>query len=206
LAWLLALAAEIRSFDPVLAEAILPLETLAVDHLSGWLPKLSRPDRSGQHSNTAFALGLSLDYARVAGNSDFTNLLVSRARDFYLADRDAPVGWEHSGEDFLSPSLAEADVMRRVLAREEFALWLEAFLPDVRAFVPQTPADRSDGKLAHLDGLNLSRAWMLLGISGKFRELAEAHALQGLAAVGSEHYEGAHWLGTFAVYLLTQAL
>lgn len=93
--------------------------------------------------------------------------------------------------------------MRRVLAPENFEAWLKAFLPDVRVLVPQTPADRSDGKLAHLDGLNLSRAWMLLRTSETFRAAAEAHAEQGLAAVTSEYYEGAHWLGTFAVYLLT---
>jgi len=216
LAWLLALAAELRRFDPALADALRPLESLAASHLSNWLPKLSRPDRSGQHSNTAFALGLSLDYARGAGNREFAGLLESRAREYYLADRDAPLRWEPSGEDFLSPSLAEADLMRRVLSREEFAPWVEAFLPDVRALAPQTPADRSDGKLAHLDGLNLSRAWMLLGVAStmpadsarhvELRGSAEQHASQGLRAVGSEHYEGAHWLGTFAVYLLTLEL
>jgi len=203
LAWLLALAAELESFDAALAEALRPLETLAVEHLSDWLPKLSRPDRSGQHSNTAFALGLTLDYARAAGQSEFAGLLVRRSRDFYLADRDAPLHWEPSGEDFLSPSLAEADLMQRVLAPDEFDSWLGAFLTSVESLTPQTPADRSDGKLAHLDGLNLSRAWMLLRISSKFRALTEAHAQAGLAAVSSEHYEGAHWLGTFAVYLLT---
>lgn len=206
LAWVLALAAELRIFDAALAEALLPLEGLAVRLLSDWLPKLSRPDRSGQHSNTAFALGLCLDYARAVGKRQFADLLVSRSRDFYLADRDAPVGWEPSGEDFLSPSLAEADLMRRVLTREEFSPWLDAFLPDVRTLTPQASTDRADGKLAHLDGLNLSRAWMLLRISEKFRALAEEHAARGLEAVGNKHYEGAHWLGTFAVYLLTLEL
>jgi hypothetical protein len=206
LAWLLALSAELRAFDPALADALRPLETLAVKHLSDWLPKLSRPDRCGQHSNTAFAMSLSLDYARATQNWAFADLLTSRALDFFYADPRAPVAWEPSGEDFLSPALAEADVVRRVLPRDEFARWLEAFLPDLRGLVPQTPADRSDGKLAHLDGLNLSRAWMLLGISEDFRATAEAHALRGLEAVGSEHYEGAHWLGTFAVYLLTLEL
>jgi len=192
LAWLLTLAAEVD---------VAPLAEVAVQHIGAWLPKLPRPDRSGQHSNTAFAMGLMLDWARASRSTDFERLLIGRARDFYLADRDAPVRYEPSGEDFLSPALAEADLMRRVLAPSEFAAWFKAFLPDASPLQPVSSPDPSDGKLAHLDGLNLSRAWMLraVGLAG----LAEAHASAGLAAVTSEHYEGAHWLGTFAVYLLT---
>ena len=193
LAWLLALASEGPA--PSLAE-------IAVAHVSAWLPKLTYPDRSGQHANTAFAMGLMLDWSRTAGDRKFEALLLERARTFYLNDRNAPVTWEPSGEDFLSPSLAEADLMRRVLEPVEFEQWLAAFLPDVSTLRPVRSADRADGKLAHADGLNLSRAWMLRALG--HTELAEEHAATGLAAVTGKHYEGGHWLGTFAVYLLTR--
>ena len=210
LAWMLALGAELRFVDPHLAAILLPLPAVAVGRLMPWLEKLPRPDRSGQHFNTAFSLGLALDAARLGGIRKFEAVILRRARDFYLADRDAPVRWEPSGEDFLSPCLAEADLMRRVLERDEFRAWLAAFLPDWSSLQPVVSPDPSDGKLAHLDGLNLSRAWMLDGLARaldnrQLSEQAEAHAAAGLAAVTGEHYEGSHWLGTFAVYLLTNA-
>ncbi|MEO8098231.1 MAG: DUF2891 domain-containing protein [Acidobacteriota bacterium] len=189
LAWLLALHSE---------WPVPPLAEIAVAHISAWLPKLVYPDRSGQHFNTAFAMGLMLDSV---SDSNFQHLLKQRARDFFLHDRNAPVSWEPSGEDFLSPSLSEADLMRRVLPPDEYAPWLAAFLPDVSMFQPLRSADPRDGKLAHADGLNLSRAWMLRALG--FTELAEAHAVAGLAAVTGEHYEGGHWLATFAIKLLT---
>ncbi len=192
LAWLLALDAELES--PVLK----PLAGVAKEHVSAWLPKLAFPDRSGQHANTAFAMGLMLDAAR---EGEFAELLKRRARDFYLADRDAPVRYEPSGEDFLSPSLAEADLIRRVLAPDEFREWLGKFLPDVSLLKPVHSTDPTDGKLAHADGLNLSRAWMLRALG--FDELAEEHAAAGLSAVTGEHYEGGHWLATFAGYWYT---
>jgi len=195
LAWLLTLAAELRS------EVLRPLEDAVLERFSAWLAKLPYPVRSGEHSNTAFSLGLVLDSHR----SEF---LKARARDFYLKDRNAPVDYEPSGEDFLSPSLAEADVMRRVLSPGEFAEWLKGFLPDVSRSTPVVSPDPGDPKFSHLDGLNLSRAWMLYGIArglgdgGQYEALADLHAGAGLAAVTGEHYEGAHWLATFAVYLL----
>jgi hypothetical protein len=201
LAWLLALAAELRLSDPGLAAVLLPLELTAAGRIKNWIEKLPRPDRSGQHFNTAFALGLALDSSR-----SLAEVIGRRARDYYLADRDAPVAYEPSGEDFLSPCLAEADLMRRVLAPAEFRVWLDRFLPDPLRMDPVVSADPKDGKLAHADGLNLSRAWMLAGISTarpSLGALAEAHATAGLAAVTGEHYEGGHWLGTFAVYALT---
>jgi hypothetical protein len=192
LAWLLALDSE----WPVSS-----LSSIAVEHLSAWLPKLAHPDRSGQHANTAFAMGLMLDWSSAAGHRTFEALLTERARTFYLADHNAPVTWEPSGEDFLSPSLAEADLMRRVLEPAEYQRWLRAFLPDVSTLRPVHSTDRADGKLAHADGLNLSRAWMLRALG--HADLAQEHAAAGLAAVTGERYEGGHWLGTFAVYLLT---
>jgi hypothetical protein len=189
LAWLLILASELQS------EVLRPLETAVLNRFSAWLKKLPYPVRSGEHSNTAFALGLVLDSHRC-------DLFERRAREFYLKDRNAPIAYEPSGEDFLSPSLAEADVMRRVLPRNEFAGWFSRFLPDVSRLQPVVSPDPSDPKFSHLDGLNLSRAWMLRRIGGH-EGLADLHAKAGLAAVTGEHYEGAHWLATFAVYLLT---
>ena len=216
LAWLLQLAAELRTWDDPEARQwardIAPLEQAAVGRISEWIRKLPYPVRSGEHSNTAFGLGLMLDYARDAGNPAFRQLLSERARAFYGNDRACPLNYEPSGEDFLSPCLAEADVMRRVLEAAEYAKWLVGFLPAVD-LKPAVSADPTDGKLAHLDGLNLSRAWMLKNIAAalpagdwraaKFRVMSEAHAADGLRAVTGEHYEGGHWLGSFAVYLLT---
>ncbi len=211
LAWLLALALELREMKSPLAPVIEPLERAAVARLSAWLPKLSHPVRSGEHSQTAFALGLALDYAdRV--DAEFASLIRSRARQFYQRDRSCPVAYEPSGEDFLSPCLAEADLMRRVLRADEYSTWLDDFLPQL-PYSPLVVTDPTDGKLAHLDGLNLSRAWMLTGIASALDKdhprrtaillLAQAHGKAGLAAVTGEHYEGGHWLGSFAVYYAT---
>ncbi len=222
LAWLLQLAAELNGWDDsdarVWASALNPLVGVAVKHVSVWLPKLSHPVRTGDHSQSAFSLGLMLDYARATGRDDFQELIESKVRRFYLGDRNGPIAYEPSGEDFVSPCLAEADVMRRVLRPGEFAGWLGEFLPDIprdgaRWIQPAKTPDSSDPKLGHLDGLNLSRAWMLNGIVsalpssdprvGSLRKTAEDHACAGLASVTGEPYEGAHWLATFAVYLLT---
>jgi hypothetical protein len=214
LAWLLQLGAELREWDAERAAVIAPLETAAVARLSEWLPKLSYPVRSGEHSQTAFALGLILDWARTAKHAQLASLVESKARQFYERDRDCPVGYEPSGEDFLSPCLAEADVMRRVLPPGEFSKWLAAFLPQPSRLTPVVSPDPSDPKLAHLDGLNLSRAWMLDGIrSGlpagdarlaQLEAAAAAHGSAGLEAVTGAHYEGGHWLGTFAMYYVTR--
>jgi hypothetical protein len=223
LAWVLQLASELREWDTPdarrWAEALAPLERSVVARLSEWLPKLSHPVRSGEHSQSAFALGLVLDYARGAGNREFEALLERKIRAFYLADRDAPLAYEPSGEDFVSPCLAEADVLRRVLPPAEFADWLGGFLPSIPRdgaagwLAPAVVPDASDPKLGHLDGLNLSRAWMLEGIASglpagdarlpAIRAAAAEHARAGLAGATGKHYEGAHWIGTFAVYLMT---
>jgi hypothetical protein len=225
LAWLLALAAELRAWDDPQArewaETLAPLEVESAQRITAWLPKLQYPIRSGEHSQTAFAFGLIADWTQVRGDVGLARLLEERARRYYLADRDCPLRYEPSGEDFLSPCLAEADFMRRVLPAKEFATWLDGFLPGLptggRAdwLAPGIVTDRTDPKLAHIDGLNLSRAWMLEGIASglpaKDRRRAallaasRAHAAAALPAVTGEHYEGGHWLGTFAVYLTTRA-
>ena len=217
LAWLLQLAAELRTWREARqwSDNLKPVEIAAVKRIETWIAKLPHPVRSGEHSNTAFSLGLMLDYARDAGNKPFRVLLEKRARDFYDKDTACPFAYEPSGEDFLSPCLAEADVMRRVLSAAEFEHWLGRFLPPGKFMLkPAVSPDPTDGKLAHLDGLNLSRAWMLKNIAAALpggtmplkTELAaasQAHQQAGLKAVTGEHYEGGHWLGSFAVYLLT---
>jgi Protein of unknown function (DUF2891) len=235
LSWLLQLCVELREWDDPQAREmsanLRPLEETAVDRLKTWLPKLSHPVRIGEHDQTAFGLGLMLDYARTTANEEFAKLVSDSARKFFVADKNCPLAYEPSGEDFLSPSLGEADVMRRVLSQNEFAKWLKEFMPQI----PETPRhnaspartetatdwlpvvvspDPSDPKLAHLDGLNLSRAWMLEGIlsalpsddprRAALQATADAHRRAGLAAVTGEHYEGGHWLGSFAVYLTTK--
>ena len=145
-------------------------------------------------------------------------MLVGKARQFFFNDKKCPLSYEPSGEDFLSPCLAEADVMRRVLPPKQFAQWLSTFLPQIpkdgsKWLTPVVSPDPSDPKLAHLDGLNLSRAWMLEGVASalpngdprlkSIRDAANAHKAAGLAAITGEHYEGSHWLGSFAVYLVT---
>ena len=222
LAWLLQLAAELRETQTpnaaALSSALKPLEAAVVAQLKAWLPKLAYAIRQGEHPQTAFAFGLILDYARGADPA-LTEIVVGKVREFHLKDRDCPIDYEPSGQDFLSPCLAEADVMRRVLPPNEFGAWLTTFLPRLPAtnsdaWLPiGVVTDKTDGKLAHLDGLNLSRAWMLEGIaaglpSGDPRRralmaAAHTHAASGLASVTGENYTGGHWLGSFATYLTT---
>jgi len=226
LAWLLMLAAELRVAGDDdfarLAQNLAPLETLAAEHLRSWLTRLRYPTRTGEHSQTAFAFGLIWEWATVVGDRDMKLRLASRARDFYLADRDCPIGYEPSGEDFLSPCLGEADFMRRVMRADDFGRWLKAFLPGIPRWQPRHPwlrpaivTDRSDPRLAHLDGLNLSRAWMLEGIASGLPDgdgrravllaAAAEHRALALPAVSGEHYTGGHWLGSFALFLTSDA-
>ncbi len=222
LAWLLQLTAELREWDDADArrwvEILRPLEIEAAARISAWLPKLRYPIRVGEHAQTAFAFGLIRDWSVVAGDAAMRALIDERSRSYYLADAACPLAYEPSGEDFLSPCLAEADLMRRVLAPAEFPAWLARFLPVIPGngaaawLEPGIVTDRKDPKLAHIDGLNLSRAWMLQGIASglpaadprRAALLASAarHAEAALPAVTGEHYEGGHWLGSFAVYLL----
>jgi hypothetical protein len=224
MAWLLQLVAELAEWDDPQAREMLanlaPLEDAVRGRLKTWLPKLSHPVRIGEHNQTAFALGLMLDYARVTKNDELGKIATNRTREFFQKDKDCSLNYEPSGEDFLSPCLGEADAMRRVLKLDEFQGWLTEFLPHLPKtanadWLPVTVSpDPSDPKLAHLDGLNLSRAWMLEGIlSGLPQDdarrpalvaAAEAHRRAGLAAVTGAHYEGGHWLGSFAVYLVTK--
>ncbi|HSL19984.1 MAG TPA: DUF2891 domain-containing protein [Vicinamibacterales bacterium] len=224
LAWLLQLGTELREWNDPQARtwvaALAPLEQEAVARVNDWLPKLTAPIRIGEHSQTALSFGLMLDWARATGERQLASLLATRSRDFYFKDRGCPLSYEPSGEDFLSPCLAEADLMRRVLEPREFAVWLGTFLPSLSVdgrgdwLVPGIVTDPTDPKLGHLDGLNLSRAWMLEGIAHGLPEgdrrrrsleaAAKIHRDAGLKNVTGERYEGGHWLGTFAVYLVTR--
>ena len=225
LAWLLQLSAELRGWDDPQARewasVLRPLEAEAAARLKGWVPKLQYPIRIGEHDQTAFSFGLMWDWAGVAGDTQMRGVLADAARRFYLNDRRCPIDYEPSGEDFLSPCLGEADFMRRVLDPPAFGRWLLEFLPgipekaDSTWLPPAVVTDRADPKLAHIDGLNLSRAWMLEGIAhgleagdrrvAVLRALAATHGQAALPAVTGEHYEGGHWLGTFAVYLTSGA-
>lgn len=223
LAWLLQLSAELREWDDPQAKewaaTLQPLEQAAAQRIKDWVPKLTRPIRVGEHDQTAFAFGLILDWARQAKDSAMEQLLTERSQTFYGKDRRGPLAYEPSGHDFLSPCIAEADLMRRVLPPARFTPWLKDFLPELPTngsaawLEPAVVSDPGDPKLAHLDGLNLSRAWMLEGIAaalpssdkrlGALRAAAKAHREAGLRSVTGAHYEGGHWLGSFAVYLTT---
>jgi hypothetical protein len=225
LAWLLQLGGELRGWDDAGARhwagLLLPLERLAASRLMGWIERLQWPVRSGEHSQSAFATGLFMDFARDANHPELIPRIAERAVRLYGADREAPVRWEPSGQDFLSPLLGEADLMRRAMPPSSFAPWLAGFLPPAEApelarwLTPVVSPDQADGKFAHLDGLNLTRAWMLEGIvsalpaaHGHGPVLAaagERHRDAGLAgAVSAQHWAGTHWLGSFATYLLTR--
>ncbi len=221
LAWLLQLITELDQWDDEQAddwrEWLRPVEEIAVRRLTDWIPKLHYPIRIGEHDQTAFAFGLTLDYARQVDNDELTSVVEKAAKRFYAGDRDCPLHYEPSGHDFLSPCLAEADLMRRLMDPAEFAAWLDSFLPGIGEddWLPvAVVTDRADGKLSHIDGLNLSRAWMLEGIvaglpeddsrRGALEASAREHAEAGLSGVSDEHYAGGHWLASFAVYLLSR--
>lgn len=214
-AWLLKLHAEL---DGAWAASLAPLARDFADRFAAHLPRADYPVRHGVHANTAFALTLAADWAE-RHDAALLDLLRATARRWYGADRDAPA-WEPSGEDFLSPVLVEAACMARLLPAPDFAAWRDAFLPRLAAgepaalLIPARVADRSDGRIVHLDGLNLSRAWCWRVLASGCapedprRALAEAAAARHLGASLAHldgHYMGAHWLASFAVLALDGA-
>jgi hypothetical protein len=224
IAWYLQLISELEESDvaelKAWRETLRPLEDRIVERVVDWLPKLAYPVRVGTHNQSAFSFGLMLDYARTAGNAHLENLLVQKTIEFFYQDRSCPISYEPSGEDFLSPCLMEADLVRRTMPTADFAAWLGSFLPDIPFdgkddwLAPGTVLDPTDGKLVHLDGVNLSRAWAMEGIASALPEgdpriaallaSAEKHKAHGIAAVSAENYEGSHWLASFATYLTTR--
>jgi hypothetical protein len=221
-AWLLKLDEELgNATDPPAKKWRDNLNHLTNVIISGYLdflPKQNYPIRTGVHPNTAFGLSFALDYARFANNIPLQELVVERSLSYFANDTDYPAQWEPGGEDFFSPALIEADLMQRVLPSGEFASWFERFLPHLTEanydlLRPVGAFDRTDPKLVHLDGLNLSRAWCMKSIASALPESdaarnvllssAQRHAEVGLTHVASGDYLGEHWLATFAVYLLT---
>jgi hypothetical protein len=223
-AWFLQLTAELRQWqDPQAGtwlEILRPLEVVIVAQIKSWLPKLAYAIRLGTHNQSMFAFGLILDWAKASGDREMADMVTERSHAFHLEDRNCPLNYEPSGEDFLSPCLMEADLMRRILPQDEFAKWLNGFLPGIPRdgrgdwLAIGIVMDPTDGKLVHLDGVNLSRAWNLENIAralppGDPRRpsllaASSIHAEAGLANVSAEHYEGSHWLASFATYLVTR--
>lgn len=216
--WLLQLQNELLTWnDPLareLSRNIAPMARYFSVAWSDFLRKIAYPIRVGEHTNLAFGLRLAWDYAATAKDTSLQSSIRTAAMRFYANDRDCPAGWEPGGYDFLSPCLEEADLMWRILPAAEYGEWLKRFLPGLFRQEPlfriATVNDRTDGKLVHLDGLNLSRAWCLYGIArhagnhaSAIRELASRHLHAALPHVASGDYAGEHWLATFAVYALT---
>jgi len=204
-AWLLKQQAELRQHGDAWAKVHQPLADAFIARFHAWFPLADYPIRTGVHSSTAFAFTLAADYAKLANDEALLAGLTERARAWYLADRDAQA-WEPSGDDFLSPTLIEAVCLRRLLPKAEFDAWFERFLPRLdqgqprTLFQPARVSDRSDGKIAHLDGLNLSRAWCWRELG--YEAAAQAHLDASLGQVTGD-YMGEHWLASFALLALT---
>ncbi|GAB5486851.1 MAG: DUF2891 domain-containing protein [Parasphingorhabdus sp.] len=230
LAWFLQLTAELNEISkgegPKAEKAKIwltrfqPLESIIEEKISDWIPKLAYPIRLGTHNQSAFAFGLFIDWARSNDNDLFEKLIADKALGFHKNDENCPLAYEPSGEDFLSPCLMTADLMRRVLAPDDFATWLSEFLPQIPTdgsadwLSIGVVNDPTDGKLVHLDGVNLSRAWALEGIASALPEndkrkaallaSAKMHGEAGEQSVSTPHYAGSHWLASFATYLRTK--
>ena len=215
-AWLLMLAAELERHEDGRAEVLRPLAQAFASRFTNFLPLADYPVRVGTHYNTAFALRLTLGYAECVGDAGLSALCRERALRWHSGDQDCQA-WEPSQDEFLSPALMEAEFMRRATAPNAFATWLGDFLPGLAAgepktlFTPASVSDRTDGKIAHLDGLNLSRAWCWRGIAGTLKpedprravalKAADDHLAVSLPQVTGD-YMGEHWLASFALLAL----
>jgi hypothetical protein len=218
-AWVLMLAAELRRQHDAPDSWRLAIDGMAAmfaERMFEYVDKLTYPIRVGTHFNTAFALALTLEWAEVEGDADARARLQARARQWFGGDRRCQA-WEPGGDDFLSSALMEAECMRRALGVREWRMWFDRFLPDLELreprtlFTPATVSDRTDGKIAHLDGLNLSRAWCWRAIAGSLRsddprrvtilEAAHLHLDASLPHVAGD-YAGEHWLATYALLAL----
>ncbi len=216
-AWILKLQAELTQLPEdktyKWSETLSPLTEFIEEQYTAFLPKLIYPIRVGEHTNTAFGLSLALDYAQIVQHADFENLIRTRAMTYYGADTECPLNWEPSGFDFISPCLQEAELMSKVLEPAEFEKWINLFLPVLfeKGFdlQPGRVADRTDGKLVHLDGLNFSRAWCLYRIAeaitsytAELTKIADKHMRASMQQVAESDYMGSHWLASFLVYAL----
>ncbi|KJD33085.1 hypothetical protein PK35_08975 [Tamlana nanhaiensis] len=215
-AWLLKLAEELHTWDSETARTLesnlQPLTDLIAEKYIAFLPKLNYPQRVGTHTNTAFGLNFAYDYAETVNHEALKMTITERAKYFFLNDINCPMSWEPSGSDFLSPCLEEAALMKRLLPKNEFKTWLNAFLPELKnknyKLEVGLVSDRSDGHLVHLDGVNFSRAWNFYKISKGLPEyqhlqnVANYHINHSLPSIFGDNYEGGHWLGSFAIYAL----
>lgn len=219
-AWFLALTQQLNTMElpqaAGWAKNLAPMSRFFENCFSEFLPKATYPLRVGSHFNTAFALALTLDYSRSINHTGLTTLIEETACRWHLEDVNCQA-WEPGGDEFLSPSLMEAELMRRVLPRDAFLAWFGDFLPNlaqcrpVALFTPATVTDRTDGKIGHLDGLNLSRAWCQRSLAAALqaddpriaplRDSAERHLSGALAHLDTD-YMGQHWLATFALLAL----
>jgi hypothetical protein len=214
-AWLLKVAETLQDWDTADAnemyENLKPLVKLIEEKYIEFLPKLKYPIRVGEHPNTAFGMSFALDYAKKYA-PELEKVIIEKAKEYYMNDKGCPITWEPGGFDFLSPCLQEASLMLKVLPKDEYIIWLDAFLPNFREHPEDylevaEVTDRSDGKLVHLDGLNFSRAWCLyeIGIAlknDKMQNLANKHFDYSYKKMDSGEYAGAHWLASFALYAI----
>lgn len=223
-AWLLRLYDELYSWNDPDAmkwrENLLPLAVLISSRTAEYLPKLSAPIRVGTHTNLAFAMSHMLDYAKTAGDEKLETVIKTKARDFYFNDKHCPVAYEPSGEDFVSPCMAEADLMRRVLSKEDFVKWLNDFLPPLYSqefaglIKPIEVKDKKDYAIGHLIGLGFNRAWTMKGIAGAlpesdkrkavFEKIAGLHCDNAMSDMKESGYGGTHWLASFALFAASQ--
>jgi len=218
--WLMKLSEELYDWEDqdgkVWQKNLQPLTDIIIERYIDFLPKQTYAVRTGVHPNTAFGLSFALEYARKAGHQKLEQLIISRAKDYYLNDTDCPADWEPSGEDFLSACLEEAKLMSMVLKEDDFNRWFKKFLPKkkIKALIhPAVVSDRSDPKLVHLDGVNLSRAWCIYSLlpyvqkkksRKQLLQAAAEHLNATVPYIASEYYEGTHWLASFAVYALSR--
>ncbi|MBK9292185.1 MAG: DUF2891 domain-containing protein [Bacteroidetes bacterium] len=214
-AWLLkldeALAESTQAWTKPLHTNLQPLTALIAGKMNEFLRKLNHPIRVGEHTNIAFAMSLSLDWADKY-DQDLANAIRQRARDYFLNDKNCPITWEPGGFDFISPCLQEAALMSKVLESSEFDQWFSDFLPGMlscpnAAIAPAETPDRSDGKMAHLDGLNFNRAWCLAELATATNnpdllKLAHDHFDHSFSKMDKGEYAGAHWLASFATMAL----
>ncbi|MEM9338786.1 MAG: DUF2891 domain-containing protein [Bacteroidota bacterium] len=218
-AWYLKLVTELHQWDDSQARDLQDILQPLTDHLVAsyldFLPKLVYPIRSGEHPNTAFGLTFAFDYAVAVGDQELKSLIEKRTRELFEKDQGYSLAWEPSGFDFLSPGFEEIVLMLRVLPKEEFMPWLGRFLPELKSsdfdLAPGQVGDRTDGKLVHLDGLNFSRAWVLFQLAKKYPDelghlvqVANDHIAYSYPNLIGDSYEGGHWLGSFAIYALSQ--
>jgi hypothetical protein len=219
-AWLLKLDEELSTWNDADGkrwhEALQPLTNTVISLWMSFLPKQTYPNRTGVHPNTAFGLVLALDYARTIKNIILENAIITHAKRIYANDKNAPTQWEPDGSDFLSPSLEEADLMKRVLPEKEFIVWFNNFIPmDGLKHLTRLPviSDRNDYQIVHLDGLCFSRSWCMKDIARSLPKndarrvmllkAATSHLAEALPHVAGGNYGGEHWLGSFAVYAIS---